>query len=266
MRNQSSFFVAMTTMISLVLGALALSSVTAAAETVLITGSNRGIGLELARVYAERGWNVIATCRTPSQATDLQAIAAEYDNVVIEELDVTDDEEIAALAEKYEGKPIDVLLNNAAIPGDRDKQKFGSLDYDLFEKVIKVNVHGPLKMAEAFIANVEASDQKKIINISSTQGSLSSTVGNRGNSFFYKSSKSALHMVTRIMSIEMKDRGITVGLVSPGWVDTNFGGMPSMPGMITPQESAQSVVAVIDDYNLDKSGLLLSHKGEVEAW
>ena len=143
MRNQSSFFVTMTTAISLVLGALAFSSATAAAETVLITGSNRGIGLELARVYAERGWNVIATCRTPSQATDLQAIAAEHDNLAIEQLDVTDVGQVAALAEKYAGKPIDVLLNNAAIPGDRTKQKFGSLDYDLYEQVIAVNVHGP---------------------------------------------------------------------------------------------------------------------------
>ena len=266
MRNQSSFFVTMTTAISLVLGALAFSSATAAAQTVLITGSNRGIGLELARVYAERGWNVIATCRTPSQATDLQAIAAEHDNLVIETLDVTDVGEVAALAEKYAGKPIDVLLNNAAIPGDRTKQKFGSLDYDLYEQVIAVNVHGPLKVAEAFIANVEASDQKKIINISSTQGSMAATVGNRGNSYFYKSSKSALHMVTRIMSIELKGQGIIVGLVSPGWVDTNFGGMPSMQGMITPQESAQSVAAVIDDYDMEMSGLLYSHKGELEAW
>ncbi len=234
--------------------------------TVLITGSNRGIGLEIARVYATRGWNVIATARSPEKADDLKAIAAEHENLVIEELDVTDAAEIAALATKYEGQPIDILINNAAISGDRDKQSFGKFDYDVYEQVMRVNVHGPLKMAEAFMDNVEASNQKKFINISSTQGSVASTQGNRGLSYFYKSSKSALHMVMRALSIEMKDRGITVGLISPGWVDTNFGGTPSMPGMITAEESGTAVVAVIDDYGLEQSGTLMSHKGNVEAW
>jgi NAD(P)-dependent dehydrogenase (short-subunit alcohol dehydrogenase family) len=238
----------------------------AAEPTVLITGSNRGIGLEIARVYATRGWNVIATCRTPDKADDLKAIAAEYENLIIEELDVTDDREIAVLATKFDGQPIDILINNAAISGDRTKQSFGSFDFGIYEQVMRVNVHAPLKMAEAFMGNVGASEQKKFINISSTQGSISATRGDRGLSYFYKSSKSALHMVMHTLSIEMKGRGITVGLVSPGWVDTNFGGMPSLPGMITAAESGAAVVSVIDDYGLEKSGTLMSHKGEIEAW
>ena len=267
MKRHCSFLTVLLAASFLMVGLSGLSPAIAADEpTVLITGSNRGIGLGLARVYAERGWNVIATCRTPSKADDLKAIAAEYDNLVIEELDVTDDEEIQALAKKYEGQPIDVLLNNAAIPGDRTKQVIGNFDFDLYRQVMEVNVHGPLKMMDAFIDNVEASDQKKIVNISSTQGSIASTRGGRGNSYWYKSSKSALNMVTHIFALEMKDRGITVVLVSPGWVDTNFGGNASMPGMITPQESAQAVSGTIDTLGLEQTGLLISHQGKVEAW
>jgi NAD(P)-dependent dehydrogenase (short-subunit alcohol dehydrogenase family) len=244
-----------------------LSSAPVLAEpSVLITGSNRGIGLELARVYAERGWTVIATCRSPSKADDLNAIAAEYDNVSVEELDLTDDGEITALAVKYQDQPLDILLNNAGIPGAGADQVFGNFNYDTYELVMAVNVHGPMKMAEAFISNVEASDQKKIINISSTQGSVAKTAGNRGMTYFYKSSKSALNMVSKILSIQLKSKGITVGLVSPGWVDTHFGGLPSMRGMITPRESAEAVIGVIDGLGLEQSGILMSHRNEVEPW
>ena len=150
-----SFLIAVATTLSLVAGTMGILPAMAADEpTVLITGSSRGIGLELARVYAERGWNVIATCRTPSKADDLKAIAAQYDNVAIEELDVTDDEEIATLAAKYNGKPIDVLLNNAGIPGDRSRQVFGIFDQDVFDQVMHVNVMGPLKTAVAFMDSV----------------------------------------------------------------------------------------------------------------
>ena len=193
--------------------------------TVLITGSNRGIGLELTRVYAERGWNVIATCRTPAKADDLNAIAAAHSNVAVEELDVTDDAEIAALAAKYDGQAIDVLLNNAGIPGDRKRQQYGAYDFELFDLVMDVNVKGPLRMAQAFYGHVAASEQKKIINISSTQGSIADTDGTKGNSYFYKSSKSALNMVMHMLANELRSNEIVVGLISPGFVDTNFGGL-----------------------------------------
>ena len=234
--------------------------------TVLITGSNRGIGLEVARVYAERGWNVIATCRKPSEADDLNAIAAANSNLVVEQLDVTSGEQIAALSKKYQDQPIDILINNAAISGERDKQVFGSFDWDLYDFVMNVNVKGPMRTAVAFADNVKASEQKKIINISSTQGSIAETKPGRGNSYFYKSSKSSLNMMTHILSNEMKSAGVIVGLVSPGFVDTNFGGLPTLPGMITPRESGEAVVAVIDDFGMDKSGLMITHKGEVAPW
>jgi NAD(P)-dependent dehydrogenase (short-subunit alcohol dehydrogenase family) len=231
--------------------------------TVLITGASRGIGLELARQYAGRGWNVIATARNPGEAPDLQAIAKAHGNVTLEPLDVTDFASVDRLAARYKGKPIDVLLNNAGISGDNDAQVFGKLRYDVYNEVHAVNVLGPLKMAEAFVENVAASDQKKIINITSTQGSITQTFG---GSMFYRSSKSALNMIMRTLSLELKKRGITVGLVSPGFVKTDFTKGLNLPMMITPEQSATAVIKVIDDYGLDKAGTFMRHTGEVAPW
>ena len=136
----------------LLLGLLqATSGLTADAPTVLITGANRGIGLELARQYAGRGWRVIATTRRPADATALLALAKLHPSVTVEVLDVTDHAGIAALATKYKGMPIDVLLNNAGISGDGEGGDFGQLNYDVYDKVHAVNVVGPLNMAEAFL-------------------------------------------------------------------------------------------------------------------
>ena len=231
--------------------------------TVLITGSSRGIGLEITRQYAMKGWNVIATCRTPSNAADLQAIADEFSNVTIEQLDVTDFEMIDGLAEKYRDQPIDVLLNNAGISGGRENQQFGNLQYEVYNQVMAVNVLGPLKMVETFMPNVEASDQKKIINISSGQGSISSTFGGQ---YFYRASKAALNMVMRSLAVEKKKAGITIGLVSPGFVRTDFTKGLDFPMMITPQESGAAVVAVIDNYGLKETGTHVRHTGELQKW
>ena len=117
-----------------------------ASPTILLTGSNRGVGLALAHEYAAKGWNVIATCRTPAKAKDLQALAASNPRVLVETLDVTDVRQISKLAEKYRGVPVDVLFNNAAWLGEPiSKQQFGNLDQDMFVEVMNTNVYGPLK-------------------------------------------------------------------------------------------------------------------------
>lgn len=245
------------------LAALAGPAAATDPPTVLITGASRGIGLELARQYAERGWSVIATCRNPAEADELQKIAAQRKNVVVEPLDVTDFATVDRLATRYKGRPIDVLLNNAGISGDNDAQVFGKLRYEVYDEVHAVNVLGPLKMAEAFVENVAASDQKKIMNITSTQGSITQTFG---GSMFYRSSKSALNMVMRTLSLELRKRGITVGLVSPGFVRTDFTKGIDLPIMITPEQSAAAVIKVIDGYTLDKAGTFMRHTGEVAPW
>lgn len=233
--------------------------------TVLITGTSRGIGVELARKYAERGWNVIATARNPGSAAALQDIAREHRNVRLEALDVTDHAAIDALAAKYRGQPIDVLLNNAGISGADEMGQFGHLNYAAYDKVHATNVIGPLKMAEAFLPNVAASQQKKIINITSTEGSIGS-VKTRGGGYFYRSSKAALNMVMRSLSLDLKPQGITVGLVSPGFVKDDFTKGLDLPIMITPQQSASAVIKVIDGYDLSKTGSFIRHTGEGAPW
>ena len=231
--------------------------------TVLITGANRGIGLELARQYAERGWNVIGTARNPDAAADLRAIAAKHPGVVIEALDVTNHPQIDALAEKYKGRPIDILINNAGISGGHQNAKFGQMKYDVYHQVHAVNVIGPVKMAEAFLPSVAASTQKKIINITSGQGSIAKTWG---CCYFYRSSKAALNMMMRNIALELKPKGITVGLISPGFVKTGFTPGLDLPMMITPQESAVAVVKVIDGYDITKTGTFLDHAGSEWPW
>ena len=231
--------------------------------TVLITGSNRGIGLEIAKIYAARDWNVVATARNPESADDLKAIQAIRPKLKIVQLDVTDHARIDELAAEFTDTPIDILINNAAISGGHENAKFGEMNFDVYTQVHKVNVIGPTKMAEAFLPNIEQSTQKKIINISSGQGSIEETWG---CCTFYRSSKAALNMVMKNLSIELKKKGITVGLISPGFVKTGFTKGLDLPMMITAEESAAKVVAVIDDYDLEDTGTFLGKDGQTWPW
>lgn len=237
--------------------------------TVLITGANRGIGLEMARNYAKRGWTVIATARKPAKAADLNAIAAEYDNVAVEQVDVLNQAQVDALAAKYKGKPIDVLLNNAAILGAPDEQKFGAYDFALFQRVMNTNVAGPLRMAQAFADNVAASEQKKIVAITSVQGSIALI---RGDTIqFYNASKSALNMSMRAVSAAVKKQGVTVALISPGAVNTDMmrealGNSNVRMRLLTPADSAEAVINVIDQYGFDMSGTFMDHRGTKIPW
>lgn len=237
--------------------------------TVLITGANRGIGLAMARNYAERGWRVIATARKPEKANNLNELESSNDNVSVERLDVLDQQQVDALARKYAGQPIDVLLNNAAILGDKPGQVFGDYDFDLFNRVINTNVAGPLRLAEAFADHVEASDQKKIIAITSVQGSI--TLIRSATIQFYSASKTALNMSMRAVSAAVEDRGITVALISPGAVDTDMmakalEGSNFRMRLLTPEQSAEAVINVIDQYSFDMSGTFISHEGVKLPW
>ena len=236
--------------------------------TVLITGANRGIGYELARQYAERGWTVIATTRKPRGSADLQKLAAERENVHIEKLDVTSERSVRALAGRYRDAPIDVLINNAGILGDINAQKYGSYDFDVYDEIIDVNWKGPLRMVEAFMDNVAASRQKKIMNMSSAVGSIEMTFPGQ---VFYRSSKAGLNMAMRTLSKEVKRdpdpkrKELIFGLLNPGVVDTGFAKNVPIP-MITARESAEKCIAVIEDYTPDKSGMFFDCKGAKLPW
>ncbi len=234
--------------------------------TVLITGSNRGIGLGFVRHYAAEGWNVIATCRRPDAANELKRVRTEFPNVVIEQLDVTDHARIDALAEQYRAQPIDLLINNAAILGGLPEQKIGGLDYELFEQVMAVNLYAPMKMSEAFTEHVAASEQKKIIALTSGLSSIKMTSKMPGF-YYYRSSKAGLNMVMRGMRTDLRDRDIIVALVSPGMVDTQLLFDSGWRGKsLTPEDSVAGMAAHIARLTLDDTGEIVNTDGKIIPW
>jgi NAD(P)-dependent dehydrogenase (short-subunit alcohol dehydrogenase family) len=228
----------------------------AASGTVLITGSNRGLGLEFTKQYAARGWKVIATARNPETATELRAIAAKQRNVTIDKLDVEDVPVIKALAAKYKGTPIDVLINNAGVLGDMQKQALGSLDKKEFDEVMDVNVFGALATADAFLDHVVASAQKKIVSITSRSGIISQP-GRRGPSY-YRASKAALNMVMKVLADDVRDRGVIVALVSPPPTETDMLKQLIGPDNAARQQKAPDAIGglikVIDGLTMENSG------------
>lgn len=234
--------------------------------TVLITGSNRGIGLGFVRHYAAEGWNVIATCRKPDTADDLKAAQAEFPNVVIEPLDVTDDTQIRALVAKYEGQPIDLLVNNAAVLGPLPEQRVGGLDYDLFEQVMAVNVYAPMRLSEAFADNIAASEQKKIVALTSGLGSVSMT-GKMPGFYYYRISKAGLNMAMTALRTDLKDRGIIVALISPGMVGTQLLADSGWRGKsLTPEQSVEGMAAHVAQLEMDHSGKIVNTDGKTIPW
>lgn len=244
----------------------AQAALEAGQPTVLITGANRGIGLEFVRQFAERGWNVIGTARKPEQADELNALAASHPRVVVEPLDVTDHPAIEALGRKYADQPIDILLNNAAIT-PRYKSAFKrvkGVDFDMARRSYEVNALGPLKMAQVFMPHVAASQQKKIIAMSSKAGSFE--MGPKMPMMYsYRASKAALNMLMHTLSFETAKKGVTVTLLSPGTVNTTPGF--KMPKGISPEESVRKMLKVIDGITPANNGQFLNYEnGEVIPW
>jgi len=233
--------------------------------TVLITGSNRGIGLEFAKQYAERGWNVIATARKPEKAEVLNALAGEHDNIVVEQLDVTDFARVDELAAKYADTPIDLLLHNAGISGGNESQMFSKqMEYDVFAKVLEVNAIAPLKISEAFYPQVRASRDKKIVTVSSSEGSIGGATQPR--LYFYRSSKAALNMVMVNLALQLKRKGISVGMVNPGMTDTDFmAGLPKKMLRPTPV-AVTDMIRNIDGLTVETTGSFYQYDGTIIPW
>lgn len=195
-------------------------------STVMVTGANRGLGLEFARQYAADGWRVLATYRNPDVAGELLELAKQ-DNVRAFRLDVSDFDAIAALAKELQDETIDVFLSNAGLFGPKPgaesdlRQSFGHIDYGIVREVLTVNSLAPLKCAESFVEQIARSEQRKFVALSSIEGSISRA---QRDLYAYRTSKAALNMVTRLLSGDLADRGITVVSICPGWVKTRMGG------------------------------------------
>lgn len=236
--------------------------------TVLITGANRGIGLEFVRQYSERDWNVIATVRSPKKAKDLNVLADKDTNIVVEQLDVTDHTRIDWLAETYRDQPIDVLLSNAGITPKYASayKRVKGVDFDMATKSFEVNAAGPLKLSQAFMKHVAASEHKKIIVISSKAGSFDVSP-KMPMMYSYRASKAALNMFMYTLAFETPKQGITLVLLSPGQVNTMEPGGPKMPNAIEPPESVTKMIGIIDGLTPQDNGRFLSHAdGSEISW
>ena len=234
--------------------------------TVLITGANRGIGLELCRQYLEADWQVLATCRDPDTADELRVLGDAHPALEVFALDVTDHAAVDALAAQLEGRPIDVLINNAGIvgpvpvPEHIGRQHFGTLDYELWGQVIATNTFGPVKLSEALLPNVLAGEQKKIVTVSSTVGSI---VERDTPAMAYATSKTAVNKAMTLLAGVLREQGIIVALMCPGYVKTrlDFGGAD-----VEIEDSARALIGRIAGFTLADSGTFTRYNGETIAW
>lgn len=225
--------------------------------TCLITGANKGLGLEFVRQYAADDWKVIATCRRPDEAEALTAVEG---SVQIYPLDVTDFARIEQLARKLSGVAIDLLINNAGIYGPR-VVPYNNVEYGVWCEVLRVNTMAPLKMSAAFLDHLNRGQHKKIVTISSKMGSIADNTS--GGVYIYRSSKAALNAVMKSLSIDLQDQGFTVVVLNPGWVRTDMGGSNAS---IDTFESVAGMRDVIKNLRVEDNGRFLHYDGSEVPW
>ena len=224
--------------------------------TVLITGANRGLGLEFARQYLADGWSVIACCRNPDKATALQALDS---NMTCLALDVTEKAEVAALAAYLDGTPLDLLINNAGIYGPKTCN-LGDVDMETWAAVMETNLYAPFRISRALLNNV-AMAKGTIATLSSKMGSIADN--GSGGSYIYRSSKAAVNAVMKSLAIDVADLGVPVVTLHPGWVRTDMGGPR---GLIDADESVVGMRAVIDATTVDTTGRFMTFDGKEIPW
>lgn len=222
--------------------------------TVLITGASRGLGLEFVKQFADEKWDIIATCRNPGTINNLSVLQKHE----MFALDVTNSDSVLELKSNLENRPIDVLINNAGIIGQRDG--FGTLDYTAWANAMDTNVYGPMRVAEALVDNVLKSDRKQMIFITSRMGSITET---SPNAYVYRSSKAALNMAVKCMSLELDNKGLTAILFHPGHVQTDMGGVTAP---VTPKASIAGMKKQLLKFTQDDNGKFLSYDGTSIPW
>jgi NAD(P)-dependent dehydrogenase (short-subunit alcohol dehydrogenase family) len=227
----------------------------------LITGANRGIGLEFARQYLGDGWQVYAACRNPNSASELRRLAnASGDKLRILALNVTEPASIKAAAAELDGQTIDLLLNNAGVGGARG-QTIGNIDYGAWARILDANTMGPMRVSEAFVDHVARSKRKLIVTLTSGMGSIADNTS--GGSISYRSSKAAVNMVMRSLAIDLAPRGVTCVVVNPGWVRTDMGGPHAT---MTPAESVTRLRQLIETLGPAQSGKFFNYDGREYLW
>ncbi|MGR8940475.1 MAG: SDR family oxidoreductase [Gammaproteobacteria bacterium] len=225
--------------------------------TVLVTGANRGLGLEFCRQYAAEGWDVLACCRHPEKAGQLAVLP----NVRVLELDVGDFAEIDRLAKELKDTAIDVLINNAGVYGDSSGHGFGQLDYAAWTRTLLINTQAPVKMAEAFLPHLQRGKHKRLVSVSSQMGSIADN--GSGGSILYRTSKAALNAAMKSLAIDLKGLDIGVLVLHPGWVKTDMGGPNAL---IDAETSVTGMRRVIAESTSKQSGCFVKYDGSSLPW
>jgi len=269
---------------ALVLFTSLILTVNVSAATVMITGSNSGIGLEFAKQYAAKGWTVITTHRRSEIPKTLADLKASYgDKIRIETLDVTNLDQVISVQEKLKDVPVDVLLNNAGVyndrskcerdddacPGDWSNQSFGNQNFKLLDTIMAVNIKGPLIVSQVFYPNIKASRQKKLIAISSSNGTLTGEAIPRPGAMYYRMSKAALNREFQIVAASVKEDGVTVLMLNPGPTATEHQAYlleryPDM--MLKTSFTVGHMIETIDKATFKDTGKFLRYDGKVEPW
>ena len=234
--------------------------------TWLVTGANRGIGLEYVRQLAAAGESVIAAARNPAEAAELVELAAANDQIRLEALDLEVRASVIALGQRLAGVPIDVLLNNAGLYGGSwdnasHRQSHDNMYYDLWEQIMRVNVLAPFQMIQVLRGNLSAGTRKLIINMSSDLGSIANNA--QGQSYAYRSSKAALNMVTKGLSVELADQGFIAISMAPGWTQTDFGGTSAQWPVA---ESVANQIKVFAGLTAQDNGRFVNLLGNSVPW
>ncbi len=234
--------------------------------TVMVTGANRGIGYEHVAQYAQKKWKVIACTRQPEKAIDLLQLQDKYGaNFIIEELEVTNHNQVDDLSQKYSNTAIDILINNAGtggpegMPGAMDYQKIDNMNYQIWRDILEVNLLAPFKVATSFHKQISISDKKTLIMMSSDLGSVSQNTF--GGLYSYRASKSGLNIVAKGMSNEWKD--IIVVALAPGWCRTYLGGAEAE---IDPMDSVEDQQKMFESLTESDSGKFLDRFGNEVPW
>ncbi len=237
-------------------GSLSLNAFAADSKgTVLITGANRGIGLALARNFSDAGFTVIGTARDPEEATELKETGAR-----LEQLDVTDQASVDAMAQRLADTRIDILINNAGIKGE-DSRDMASLDLESMEEVLNVNTLGPVRVMKALFQNVQSGERKLVVNISSTMGSIERNTW--GCCAGYRASKTALNSINKTFAVDFGKQGVSFVVMHPGYVQTD---MNEGQGNITPEQSAAGLMKVITGLDASDNGKFYDWQGEELPW
>ncbi len=223
----------------------------------VVTGANRGIGFEFVRQMLARGDDVVAGVRRPDRADSLRALAGERLRILA--LDVADPASVVAFARELGDEPVDLLINNAGIVGERGE--LTSLDAEDLSRTFLVNAVGPVLVTRALLPNLRRGQARKVVHLSSGMGSIGDNTS--GGSYGYRMSKAALNMASRNLAHDLKLDGITSVVINPGWVQTDMGG----PDATLPvSESVRRMLGIIDKLTIERTGQFLNHTGDTYEW